>query len=200
MPDTRRIVALAATVGLVAALFLAPGIEARNARAPMNLSFFSGGHGASAHWTFADVPLGQKKAIQLTNPKPTSTTWAGALVHGAAGLKMSDVTALSFMIDTDHYMGAGAPRFSVLTDAQFAGKPVTLFPSARDCPLDPGHGWQTADFINNCLIYSSTGGPQTWTQWTSSLSDPTITELFLIQDEGPAVAYVANVVVNQPIH
>src|SRR5574340_1820924 len=89
MPSSRRLLALAAGLGLVATLTLAPGLEARNARAPMNLSFFTGNQGASAHWSKADVPPGQKRSIQLTNPLPTGKTWAGALVHGAAGLKMS---------------------------------------------------------------------------------------------------------------
>ena len=195
MSRSQRLLALAAGLGLVATLTLAPGLEARNARAPMNLSFFSGGQGASAHWSKADVPPGQKQSIQLTNPLPTGTTWAGALVHGAAGLKMSHVTALSFMIDTNDYMGAGAPRFSVLTTAG-----VTLFPSTIYCGLAKDTGWQTADFINDCVIYSgSAPAPKTWAQWTASLGDPAITQLFLIQDEGPGVAYVANVVVNQSI-
>lgn len=40
----------------------------------------------------------------------------------------------------------------------------------------------------------------TWAQWTLSLNDPVISELFVIQDEGPAVAYLADVNVNGVLH
>ncbi len=195
--NVRSLVALAATATMTAFLVVAAPSGVAVADPGFALSFFSGGHGANAHWSTQSPPLGVLQDIVLSNPLPTGDTYTGAWVHGVSGMTMSQVSELSFMIDTDHYMGAGAPRFSViLSDG------VYLYPSAGDCfnaPIQHDTGWQTAEFVsgaNPCEIYGSTGGPESWSAWTAELGDPTISNLIIVQDEGPASAYLANVSVN----
>lgn len=196
---------------VVAALIIVGGnlsIAGAMSAAPpagISLAFFSGGLGANAHWSTVDpvggTPTDVSRVIVFNNPLTTGSTYSGATVNGVSGLSMSDVTQLSFMIDTGAYMGAGAPRFSViLSDG------VTLFPSAGDCPLSANTGWQTAIFVGpeSCTIYGSespgtTSGSATWSEWSSFLGDPTIVSMFIVQDEGPAQAYLANVSVNNHI-
>ncbi len=161
-----------------------------------SLSFFSGDNGAYATWSQQGTPPGIPWHIVFSNPSPTGTTYSGATINTVSGLTMSQITALSFMVDTSGYVGAGAPRFSIiLSDG------VTLFPSAGDCGVshNPSGGWVTVNFMT-CPIYgSSSGSPQTWAQWTSALGNPTIDAVYLVQDEGPGTAELANVIVNQPV-
>ncbi|MHB1505314.1 MAG: hypothetical protein ACYCVA_01340 [Sulfobacillus sp.] len=193
----RRTLSAVAAGATLCALTLG-GIPAAAAGAShLSLAFFSGGYGAHASWETQDAPAGTLRGIELVNPHATGKTYAGATVTGVTGLTMSEITQLSFMIDTNHYMGAGAPRFSViLSDG------VLLYPSAGDCfnrPIVKNTGWLTAEFAAGstpCMIYGSTGGPATWQQWTRTLGNPTIDALYIIQDEGPATAYIANVSVN----
>lgn len=89
----RRTKALLAAVVLAAALVVAAAsAQADNGNSSPNLSFFSGGDGANAHWVVtADQPPGDtdSQAIQLqtTNDAPTyAKGYAGILVHHVTGI------------------------------------------------------------------------------------------------------------------
>lgn len=190
--------------GAIGILILAGWPALASAGGGISLAFFSGGHGAHASWEQTVTPGGGLAGIELSNPLPTGATYSGATVNGVKGLAMSQVRELSFMIDTNGYMSGGAPRFSViLSDG------VVLFPSAGDCfnlPISPHTGWQTAEFVsgtNPCAIYGSTAGPTggaaSWQAWTTFLGDQTIVALYIVQDEGPATAYIARVSVNDTV-
>lgn len=192
----RRSAASLSGVGVVALLaaLSSPAGAAQPTTPGLSLAFFSGGQGASAHYVPAD-PNGNPatgKVIQLVNPLPTGNTYAGATVNNVAGMDMNSVSQLSFDVDTHAYLGAGAPRISVgLDDGTY------LYLSTEGCSFTGSTVWQAAEFAAtgaNCVFYTSKGGPpQTWTAWTADLQDPTITGMALVQDEGPATAYVANV-------
>jgi len=157
---------------------------------PGPFSFFTGGNAVAA-WTNEEAQSG-RFSVRLATNAPTGEAWAGVWVNGVSGAKLGDITALSFWVKG--YTGAGSPRFSVvLTDG------MVLWPSAYWCILSNHvENWTLVDFVNdpNCWIYDSWGhAHQGWGDVVAAHGDETVRNLFLIQDEGPAISYIDNITV-----
>ena len=179
---------LAAAAALAALAFAGGASLAGPAFGPF--SFFAAG-GATAEWTKAVAHEG-RFAVKLDNPLPTGNAYAGLWVGGISGTPLSDLQELGFSVTG--YIGAGAPRFSLLLDDG-----TVLWLSALYCDdLDTGSpDWKTVDFVNGaCTIYDSAGHTHTsWSDVVAAHSDATVSALFLILDEGPATSYVDDIVI-----
>lgn len=179
---------LAAAAALLALAVAAGRVLAEPAFGPF--SFFAA-NGATAEWT-QEESLEGRFSVKLDNPFPTGTAWAGVWVGGIAGTSLSALDALGFSVNG--YIGAGAPRFSLILDDG-----TVLWLSALYCDdLGPGPEWKTVDFVAGvCTIYDSAGHAHAGWSDVSSVhdDDATIDALFLILDEGPGVSYVDNIVI-----
>lgn len=136
--------------------------------------------------------------------KLTGTSAAGAFTFGNAeaantivGRMLGQIDNLSF--DAKGVLGAGAPRISLTTIGDDGNH--TYFLSAFHCN-DPLSGdWVEADFIHDitsCLIFrDSEIAGQTWSTHvtTADANNETVTDWFLIVDEGPTTIYVDKLVV-----
>lgn len=120
----RRTTALLVAVAIAAGLALAAGARADNGKSSPNLSFFSGGDGANAHWlNTLDQPPGDtdNQAIQLqtTSEAPGSSKgYAGILVHHVTGIPAAMFPDSAFWNKTQcPYFGMpntlGSPRLVV---------------------------------------------------------------------------------------
>lgn len=134
----------------------------------------------------------------------TGSSHAGAKIRGEVGIvgqTLSNVNRIGFK--TKGYSGAGAPRLSVWISS---GKWVYL--SAFYCKHDIGGGWSKTGFNTPidggqpaCEIYTSKGdhyvADETGTAWQhlrqAEGGDTVVKWVTLVQDEGPATAYVDDV-------
>jgi hypothetical protein len=134
------------------------------------------------------------KQGQVTTVVVEPGEYAFLNVPQLTGKTMAQVGALSFDSLAESRIGAGAPRYSLVFD-----NGVTLFPSALYCQDTLADGTIRADFLDesDCLIYGSTGGPMTWSQWAEQLGDAEITFAGLVLDE--AGTYELTSVVARPL-
>jgi hypothetical protein len=176
------------------------------------LSFFKGG-GASAGWSTAGGsspgPGSDTQSIRIQTVTNGSDA-AGAYTFGAnetkvgiVGGTLDEVDRLAF--DSKGYLGAGAPRISLITDEG------NFFLSAFHCNTSTSGGWRTSVFADrhntvnsetpNCTIFGPDDGdadPLThpggayagWTDVLATWGTAVVEDWFLIVDEGPAVAHV----------
>jgi hypothetical protein len=165
------------------------------------LSFFKGG-GASIGWSSSggSSPADQSNNVSLqiqTGPKNGSA--AGAYTWGndeaantIVGRRLGQITHLGF--DSRGYLSAGSPRISLTTIGNDGNH--TYFLSAYHCnPGAPQGIWVTSNFLSSsCAIfrdgevssYAGLGGAAV----VADANGETVTDWFLIQDEGPAIVYV----------
>jgi hypothetical protein len=182
------------------------------------LSFFKGG-GATIGWSneggSSPGTGGDVQSIRIQTFTNGSDA-AGAYTYGAnetkigmVGGTLSAVDRLAF--DSKGYLGAGAPRISLITDQG------NFFLSAYYCNDPTSGGWRRSVFADrhnnvnsetaNCTIYGPDDGdsnPLThpgnaYTGWSDVLATwgnsgtsgtAVVQDWFLIQEEGPAVVYV----------
>ncbi len=178
---------LAAAAALLALAFAGGTSLAGLAFGPF--SFFAAG-GATVEWTKEEA-LDGRFSVKLANPLPTGSAYAGLWVGGIAGTPLSDLRELGFSVKG--YIGAGAPRFSLILDDG-----TVLWLSALYCDdPDGGPDWKTVDFVGGtCTIYDSSGHTHTgWSDVLDHHGGATVSALFLILDEGPATSYVDDIVI-----
>ncbi len=143
---------------------------------------------------------GNSQSIQIVTPSPTGSGAAGAYTYGKdeaantiVGRKLSAIDHLGF--DSKGYLGAGAPRISLTTTGTDGNH--TYFLSAHYCNegANPSN-WVTSDFVHDatCDIfrdseltpYAGLAGAAV----VADLNNETVTDWFLIVDEGAATTYV----------
>ena len=145
------------------------------------------------------------QSIKIVVPGTTGSGAAGAFTWGKdeaandiVGRYLSAVDFLSF--DTMGYLGAGAPRISLTTFGDDGNH--TYFLSAFHCNDALSGGWVEADFIHDtssCFIFrdSEIVGYAGWAAVAAvaGANNETVTDWFLIVDEGPSITYVDRLVV-----
>jgi hypothetical protein len=185
---------LVAVVLAAASVVAASSAQGDNGHSSPNLSFFSGGDGANAHWlATSDQPPGDtdNQAIQLqtTNDAPTyAKGYAGILVHHVTGIPAAAFPDSAFWVKATDYTGPsnGSPRLVVeFQDAagNFVGygglRPLTLdstWQDVNDASSYPTSGWDVM------------GGPcgfrynVHWTDVQACFTGDTTLSVFIVAD------------------
>ena len=170
------------------------------------LSFFNGG-GATIGWTTVGGSgphdtTGNIDSIQI-DTLTSGVSFAGAYTWGKdeaansiVGRSLAEVQRLGF--DSKGYLGAGAPRISLITHDTNTNFDHTFFLAASYCNAgaDPS-AWVTSDFINDadCVIWGPNGANAGWSTVVANFPNDVVTDWFLIVDEAPATTYVDSLTV-----
>lgn len=191
------------TASIVAGSLLVLAAAGATAQPKPKLSFFK--EGASIGWssTGGSSPLDPTngESIEIVTEPGTAAgayTWGNAEeANSIVGRSLGQVDHLSF--DAAGYLGAGAPRISLITSGDDGDH--TYFLSASHCNEDLGGGWVEADFVHDasCSIFRD-DEPVPYEGWSAvaAVADPNgevVTDWFLIVDEGPAQSFVDRLVV-----
>jgi hypothetical protein len=191
------------TASILAGSLLILAGSGANAAPKPKLSFFK--EGASIGWssTGGSSPLDttNDESIEIVTELDTAAgayTWGNAEeANSIVGRTLGQVDRMSF--DASGYLGAGAPRISLITSGDDGDH--TYFLSAFHCNEDLGSGWVEADFVNDasCSIFRDSE-PVAYEGWdavaaAADANGEVVTDWFLIVDEGPATSYVDRLVV-----
>jgi len=185
--------ALIATV--VGAVLLIPTVANAAVERP-KLTFFKA-LGASIGWSSvggsSPMDATNSQSIMIVTPTDSAAgafTWGNAeAANTIVGRTLGAVDNLSF--DTKGYLGAGAPRISLITTGTDGNH--TYFLSAFHCNDSLSGGWVEADFIHDttsCMIFrdGEIAGYAGWTAVSAvaGANSETIIDWFLIVDEPTA--------------
>ena len=158
--------------------------------------------GDTATVGFKSSPVGdapgspQPRALRLSTFEDTGIAYAGVDPVNVAinGQAIADVNRLGFK--TRGYNGAGAPRISV----ELSNGHIAYLASFHCNTVLSPTVWRKTQFTSNaagCAIftnttsYASTGTSSAWDQLVAGEGGGvTINDIYLVQDEGPAIAWV----------
>jgi hypothetical protein len=161
-------------------------------------AFFTGGNG-TASWENTN---GSGQAIQLSSPDGNS--YAGFVGHGIDGVKLGDITALSydFRVTTQNWNspGGGSPRLVVdLSDGGSIDlNPVTV--------LSSGTTWVHMDALSGAVDTNGGAGYGYQVTWNVAVADhpgATVRDAFVVNDSGwerPLTVQIANLTLDSSLY
>lgn len=190
------------TFGSMTALVLPVYAQSSTGANNIFLIPFHGGNAIAKWERVYNIPYGDGFAILLqTNAQTEGGGYAGIDIGNISGTTLGQMNYLGFTVNvtSNAYghpaFGAGAPRFSIILS-----NGVVLFADpfyCSDISSTPLNTWAYFDVVTDstCVVYTSSGGPLTWSQVLTDYGSVPISQLVIIQDDTPATLHIGVVVV-----